>query len=179
MKDLMLDLETFSTSSNALILSISAVQFDFETGKIGKEFNIRPNINEQIVKGAVLDGNTIEWWIFQNKDAFSELSKIVCSPVDVVTTLFNEFIRDNEIQTIWGNGCTFDNVILRNMYNRHSKAFPLNYWADRDVRTVRDIFGIDTREVKFEGIKHNGIDDCKFQIEYLTNKKYRKQQRGY
>jgi len=174
MKHCMLDLETFSTNSNGLILSISAVQFDKETGEIGNTFNMRPSIQQQIVKGAHLDGNTIEWWIFQNKDAFSELSKITCDSVENVVNAFNEFIKDNNIEFIWGNGCTFDNVILRNMYLRHSKVFPLGFWCDRDVRTIVDEYKIDRGLVEFKGIRHNGLDDCKHQIEYITNKTYRK-----
>lgn len=174
MKDLMLDLETLSTSSNALILSISAVQFDFHTGEIGKEFNFRPSIQQQIVKGAAIDGNTLEWWLMDNLEAFGELRKIICKPVDEVISELNEFIRTNDIQTIWGNGCTFDNVILRNMYLRHSKVFPLNYFVDRDVRTIVDVFNIERNDIVFKGIKHNSIDDCKHQIRYITDKTIRK-----
>lgn len=174
MKDLMLDLETFSTDSNALILSISAVQFDFESGKVGKEIAIGCNIHQQIVKGAHLDGNTIEWWLQQDLAAFTSIKGMYRKPIEEVIKDFNDFMEECETENLWGNGCTFDNVILRNMYKRHSREFPLKYWADRDVRTVRDIFGIDTREIPFTGIKHNGVDDCKYQIEYITNKIYRK-----
>ena len=173
MTDLMVDLETFSTDSNALILSISAVQFDFESGEIGKEIAIGVNIHQQIVKGAHIDGNTVEWWLQQDLAAFSSIKGMYRKPVEEVINEFNNFMLECGTKNIWGNGCTFDNVILRNMYKRHSKVFPLEFWADRDVRTVRDIFGIDTRLVPFTGIKHKGVDDCKYQIEYITNKTYR------
>lgn len=174
LEDLMVDLETLSTDSNGLILSISAVQFDFETGEIGSIFNMGVNIHQQIVKGAHLDGNTIEWWLQQDTSAFANVRGMYRRPVDEVINEFNCFIVDNKIKNMWGNGCTFDNVMLRNMYKRHSRVFPLEFWADRDVRTVVDIFGIDRREIPFTGTKHNGVDDCRYQIEYITNKTYRK-----
>ena len=38
MKHIMLDLETMSTASNAAIVAIGAVEFEPETGKLGREF---------------------------------------------------------------------------------------------------------------------------------------------
>ena len=72
---------------------------------------------------------------------------------------------------LWGNGCTADNVWLRNLYKRHDVEFILPYWCDRDVRTLVDLAGIDPRNYKFEGIKHSAKADCLHQIRYCTEGK--------
>jgi len=38
MKHVMVDLETLSLNNNAVVVSISAVEFDLETGELGKTF---------------------------------------------------------------------------------------------------------------------------------------------
>ena len=88
--------------------------------------------------------------------------------------LISNFIKANNITALWGNGATFDNVILRNLYARHLKAFPLGFWTDRDLRTAVDIYNIDTRTVPFEGIKHYCLDDARHQVKLLTDKSLRR-----
>ena len=66
-----------------------------------------------------------------------------------------------------GNGATFDNVILRNLYARFLRVFPLPFWADRDLRTAVDMGNVDTREIPFVGIKHYSLDDALHQVKIL------------
>jgi hypothetical protein len=168
MTDIMVDLETLGTDSNAVIVSISAVQFDMNTGEVGKQFEIGVDLKEQIAKGAIIDVDTVMWWLEQSKDAQQQLTSLKREPVNVVLNAFNHFIHKNKINNMWGNGATFDNVIIRNLYKRHDYAFQLPFWVDRCVRTYVDTNDIDTRDFKFVGIKHRGIDDCLHQIKYCT-----------
>jgi hypothetical protein len=88
--------------------------------------------------------------------------------------LISNFIKANNITTLWGNGATFDNVILRNLYARHLKVFPLGFWTDRDLRTAVDIYNIDVGAVPFVGIRHYCLDDARHQVKILTDKSLRK-----
>lgn len=50
---------------------------------------------------------------------------------------------------------------------------PWKYFEPVDVRTLVDLgkrlFDFDPKKtIKFEGDKHNAIDDCKFQIKYCS-----------
>lgn len=168
MTDIMVDLETLGTDSNAVIVSISAVQFDMNTGEVGKQFEIGVDLKEQIAKGAIIDVDTVMWWLEQSKEAQQQLTKLKRVSVDTVLKSFNHFIDDCKAKTMWGNGATFDNVIIRNLYKRHDHYFKLPFWVDRCVRTHVDGNNIDTRDYKFVGIKHRGIDDCLHQIKYCT-----------
>ena len=167
---IMLDIETLSTNSNGVITTISAVQFDLASGKMGKTFETAIKIKDQTDKGAVIDIDTVVWWMSQDTDAIISMLRIEKQNVDYALIEFNNWIASlgvvfNNVK-LWGNGVSFDNVMVRNLYKRHDVKFILPYWCDNDVRTLVTIGGIDTRNFKFEGIKHNGIDDCKHQIRY-------------
>ncbi len=170
---IMIDIETKATDSNALIVSISAVVFDMATGELGGEFEIGLNEDQQMAKGAIINPETVKWWSEQSEEAQEALKRLTPVDIDEALHRFNSWIMDNfsapsKIK-LWGNGATFDNVIVRNLYERHGTKFVIPYYADKDVRTLAYIGKINPFSYKFEGIKHNGIDDCKHQIKYCTD----------
>src|SRR4051812_5008733 len=64
--NVMLDLETLSTRSDACIIQIAAVAFDIETGEIGSRFNAF--VNESCLVGAKvghIDVSTVGFWMRQ------------------------------------------------------------------------------------------------------------------
>lgn len=170
MRDVMLDIETLGTDSNSVVISISAVNFDLTTGESGKTFEVRLDTMEQVLTGGIVDSNTAAWWFSQDAEAISALLKI--EKVSVIKGLisFNSWLDSlvfpNKEIKLWGNGSSFDNLLVRNLYKRHEIDFTLPYWCDNDVRTLVTLSNIDTRDFHFEGIKHKGIDDCLHQIRY-------------
>jgi len=169
----MLDLETLGTDSNSVVVSISAVIFDMQTGKIGNTFEIGLDTYAQEKNGGITDEETLAWWAKQNQAAKDELARLIKVPVDEALSEFNIFIKKNFTAPskikLWGNGATFDNVILRNLYKRHNVNFVVPYYADKDVRTFTYLEKVNTRAYEFVGVKHRGIDDCKHQIKYCTD----------
>ncbi len=171
MNHIMMDIETLSTDSSGAILSISAVLFSLETGSIGKIFNVFIDIKEQVKEGAVVDRETLTWW--SRPENVSTFEKAVSSQkqgVKDALVSFNNWIKSLDIEVnnikLWGNGYGFDNVLVRNLYKRSGIEFIVPFWCDNDVRTLVTLANIDTRDFKFEGIKHNGLDDCRHQIKY-------------
>lgn len=74
---------------------------------------------------------------------------------------------------VWGNGATFDNVILGNAYKATRLRQPWFFANDRDVRTIvdlgRQLRGIDPKkDLELEGVAHNALDDAKFQVRYVS-----------
>lgn len=172
MNGLMLDLETLSLKSNAVIVSISAVQFDVTTGETGHKFEMFVDILPQMLQGADVSPSTLKWWSEQDSEAKASLISNKTVAPELALENFNEWVKSlfddlNNVQ-LWGNGVTADNVWIRNMYDRHGVAFCLPYWSDTDVRTLVQLEGnydlIKKNVGDFEGIKHNGIDDCLHQI---------------
>ena len=172
MRDIMLDIETLSTDSHGVVTTISAVEFDLTSGTVGKEFEIAIDIKEQVDMNAIIDIPTVVWWMSQDSEAIQAMLRIKKESVEFALLSLNSWLNDidcmNNNIKLWGNGCTFDNVMVRNLYLRHGVEFTLPYWCDNDVRTLVTLAGIDTRSFKFDGIKHNGIDDCKHQIKYCS-----------
>lgn len=174
MKDIMVDIETLGTGSNSVIVSISAVTFDFLTGKIGKQFEVGINILEQALDGGIIDNSTLQWWSTQSKAAKKALTHIEPMTVEDALTSFNLWIEEavtvepKDVK-LWGNGSNFDNVLIRNLYRRSDVDFVLPYWCDNDVRTLVTLANINTKDYKFTGTKHNGIDDCKHQVKYCVD----------
>lgn len=80
-------------------------------------------------------------------------------------------LRSHTVQ-LWGNGCSFDNVILRRAYALTDTPFAVPFWNDRDVRTMVELgksVGINPRyDIPFEGDMHNALSDARHQVKYVS-----------
>ena len=170
----MVDLETLGTGSNSVVVSVGLVAFNISTGEIIAELDIGLNLNQQIRTGGIIDGDTLEFHFSQAPDSIQRMAQRKIVDVKEGLDIISNFIRATGITSIWGNGASFDCVILRNLYARHLKAFPLGFWTDRDLRTAVDIYNIDVGAVPFVGIRHYCLDDAKHQVKILTDKSLRK-----
>lgn len=167
----MVDLETASVSSNAAILSIGAVWFDFERS-LGDKFYGVVDIDSCINEGFDVDRKTIEWWGKQSSEAravfYSENKKDITS----VLKEFSIFIGEkSETVQLWGKGPAFDNAILSNAYSRLNIDKPWLYRNDRCVRTVFDLGGIAGLGVSHSEpgfVRHNALDDAVFQAKEVS-----------
>jgi exodeoxyribonuclease VIII len=173
MKDVMLDLETLGNRSNAAIISIGAVFFDISTGDIGDKFYTSISLESSLRYGDV-DGSTLAWWMKQSSEAQSVFNDAKSVPLLDALAHFSSFIgsKKNSVY-VWGNGATFDNVILSNAYVRASMPRPWHYSKDCDVRTLaklgRDIIGTDFKEKTSNvGTAHNALDDAIFQVKWCS-----------
>lgn len=172
-KDIMLDLETLSLDSNAVIVSIGAVAFDLHTGETGNQFHFSVDILEQMLNKGHVSEDTLSWWSTQDTVAKSELVSKGTDAVSVQDAIssFNAWVTLNTADLkntrLWGNGITADNTWIRNLYTRHGEKFILPYWCDNDVRTLVQLENYDkVMELtgKFEGVKHDAVADCIHQI---------------
>ena len=91
----MIDLETMSTRSNAAICSIGAVKFTIESGIIGTFYC---TIEAQSCKnyGLHFSKETIEWWMRQNKEALKALTTN-CIPLEDALTKFKEWYGEKSL----------------------------------------------------------------------------------
>lgn len=162
----MLDLETMGNESFSCIVSIGAVEFDINTGKTGKEFYTNVDLQSCIDLGLIMNASTVLWWLNQNEQARKDLTERTSLPIVEALKEFANFC--NEDYQIWGNSARFDCGILQNAYNKAGISIPWDFRKERCVRTLVSFAPEIKKSISFKGIKHNAIDDCKYQIEYCS-----------
>ncbi|MFL4398306.1 exonuclease [Citrobacter portucalensis] len=172
---LMVDMETMGNGPDAPIVSIGAVFFDPSTGNTGAEFYRVVSLESSMSFGMKPDASTIQWWLKQSSEARSAI--LVDEAMGLLETLelLADFIAENAANgshtvQMWGNGCSFDNVILRRAYALTDTPFTVPFWNDRDVRTMVELgksVGINPRfDIPFEGDMHNALSDARHQVKY-------------
>jgi hypothetical protein len=140
--DVMIDLETLATSTDAVILTIGAVKFD-PFGSDIKEpamdsFYVKVDIDSCDELGLVSNDDTIAWWAQQSKEAQAEAFE-----GDDRVHIREAFDRLYKFcwgaKRVWSNGAAFDVPICEHVYKKLNKAIPWSFWAVRDVRTAFDL----------------------------------------
>ena len=164
MKHLMLDLETMGNESYSSIVSIGAVEFDIETGELGKEYYQTIDLQSNLDAGLIMNASTVMWWMDQNDEARKELTGRLTMTIENALNDFSKFC--NHSYQVWGNSARFDCGILQNAYQKLNLPLPWDWRKERCLRTLVQLKPEIKRTVEFKGTVHNAIDDCKFQIEY-------------
>lgn len=172
----MLDLETLSSRRDAMIISIGAVRFDldqFEVAAPNSEGELYAIVDvsdsEKEKYNLRIDVDTVRWWMAQEMSA----KTVFALPGERLTTVlanFNRFVRQTDpVRTcIWGNGATFDNIILRNAYEACGMQYPVIYKNDMCYRTIRRQFLYLDIPDEQSGTKHNALDDARIQATKLV-----------
>ena len=174
---LMVDIEAFGKKADSPVVSIGAVFFDPSTGNTGSEFYKVISLESAMASGGVPDASTIIFWLKASPEARSELVMDDAIPLDDALLQLNEFIAENaangpEYVQVWGNGATYDNVLLEASYDRTGIRCPWKFWNNRDVRTVVELgkaVGCEPRyEIPFDGEPHKAISDALHQVKYVS-----------
>ncbi|KMK30572.1 hypothetical protein ABW11_00840 [Pluralibacter gergoviae] len=172
----MVDLETMASGPDAPIVSIGAVFFDPATGQLGPDFYKAVSLESAMAWGGVPEASTIIWWLKKSAEARSAIIMDTI-PLDDALLQFNDYISENAANgpasiQVWGNGATFDNVILRSSYDRTGIDCPWRFVNDRDVRTIVELgktVGYEPRyQISFEGDLHNALADARHQAKYVS-----------
>lgn len=163
--NVMVDIETMGKGNNAAILSIGAVKFDPWGNRLGDVFYcpIDPESSQRL--GLKIDASTVMWWLSEGRNAArTEMMKE--ERIDLASALFG-FTQwfGHDSMPVWGNGATFDNVILTSAFEAAGLERPWKYWDDKCYRTVKGM----APSVKLErvGTFHNALDDARSQATHL------------
>ncbi|HET6408579.1 MAG TPA: 3'-5' exonuclease [Chthoniobacteraceae bacterium] len=156
----MLDLETLGNKPGSVIVAIGAVKFG--EGKILDTFYERVDAKSCVEVGLKMDPDTVMWWLGQGDAARLEITK-PGAPLATVLTIFAIWLGENA--EVWGNGATFDNVLLADAYDITGLPRPWRFSRDRCFRTVSALRP-DIAIIR-GGTHHNALDDAKTQAEHL------------
>lgn len=169
MNDVMLDLETLGVETDSVVISLGAVYFDPYSEELGKEIlmTINDNSREDQVRnhGRYVSPSTVSWWMEQSRDAQRGSFGVQNSySTEEVLSAFTNFLGPTT--RVWGNGASFDNVILANLYKAYGRQVPWHFTADRCYRTVKNLPQA-PGFIKRIGTLHNALDDAKTQAVHL------------
>lgn len=168
MTDIMVDLETLSTSMDAQILTIGAVAFDRKTFDIKGEFYRRIDLSSCEEIGLRKNSSTVEFWDKQSsearKEAFNPENRV---HIKDAMYDFVQFWEKNKGERFWCNGANFDEPILSTVFERLNFYKPWKFW---NVRCVRTFLATGGRSMKDYGwAAHHALVDCKNQVAALKD----------
>lgn len=163
--DAMIDLETLSITSNAVILSVGACAFDLDKKEIYSTFEVTLDIDQQL-KNRDINGSTILWWMDQSDEARSKITKTQKTNIILFLKNFSLWIKKNKIKYVWGNGSHFDISILQNLYEQYNVEVPWKYNKVQDLRTFKR-FVANGKTIKRVGTAHSALDDAVSQAKYV------------
>jgi len=168
MNDIMLDLETMGSGPDSAIVAIGAVAFDPLAKELGGEFYRRVDLNSSMKNGGEVEAGTIIWWLRQSESARAELiGGGTQHIIDALEDLHNWVVSTFNLDTVrvWGNGASFDNVILRRAFERLNTTCPWKFYNDRCYRTLKNMYP----DVVLDrsGVHHHALHDAITQAKHL------------
>ena len=168
----MVDIETMGTNPDAPILSIGWVQFTVEGVDHASAKCCRLDLAKELKAGAKCDADTIQFWMKQPDDARAELfgadvPAMFRNPQNGLSVFSASMPIVSNLAGVWGNGATFDNVLLRQCFARYDMVAPWPFYKDRCFRTLKNMLPRIAAPL-FTGIKHSAMDDAVHQAEHAV-----------
>jgi exodeoxyribonuclease VIII len=166
MDNVMIDLETLGRRAGCAILSIGAVAFDPDSGKLGSEFYVV--VDRQSQTALHTDPETLAWWEKQSAEARAVLTDPTAIALGDALIKFNQYLAPYSFTKvkIWGNGGDFDNAIMASCYAAAGLEVPWAFWNNRCYRTLKNLVG--GPKLTRQGTYHNALDDAKTQAEHAV-----------
>lgn len=163
----MVDIETLDTQPTAVIASIAIVKFTLEH-EVTESRCWNVALQPQIDAGRTISASTLQFWFNQDKPVQeSTFLAATMSPVGVIHEL-DELLGEDTL--LWGNGATFDNVLIKNFAQsfwpwglRHK------YYNDRCFRTIAALFDPKKKLRPHNYAKHDALADAENQAQWFLN----------
>lgn len=167
----MVDIETLGTEPGAAIVSIGVRHFSPKTKLLGHSLYLR------VKPEGEMDAGTLAFWLKQEEDARKEVVAAIEEGYSLKRALhtLSEFMLknswldspvDRKQIRLWGNGATFDNVLLDAAYRQVGQTPPWRYSGHRCFRTLVSLCG-EKLAVERQGVHHNALDDADYQVNVL------------
>lgn len=165
----MLDLETLGCKPGCIVLSIGAVAFSKEAEPIEwPAIRLMPDLWQQQEMGMGMDVGTVKWWMKQS-DAAREVMQVPRSPLRMALGNFSRWIQEvcgaDGTPEIWGNGASFDEPILRALYEAAGVLVPWSHYDARCYRTMKAL--VPHVAMERTGTHHDALDDATTQAVHL------------
>jgi len=162
----MIDIETLDTRPTAVIASMAVVRFALAKGVLTERmWNVA--LQPQLDAGRTISAATLQWW-FDREKAVQESTflQAAMSPIGVLSEL-DEILKKDDL--LWGNGATFDNVLIKHFAENFDRRLRHKYYNDRCFRTLAATFD-PQKELRPDNLhKHDALADCQNQAQWFVN----------
>lgn len=175
--EIMLDLETASTRTDAAILAIAGRVFwldqpqppNFDAAKSGR-FKAGVNLMSCLMHGLHYDPGTIEFWKQQPSETWQQFRAPydLDAAIDAFVGWFESMEKVWGKARIWAKSPSFDCEIMKTAGKRVGVTMPWNFRQERDVRTYLEAAGVNEAAVPSAGKKHVAAADVDHQIECVS-----------
>lgn len=177
--DYMIDVETLGLTEKPIVLEISFVAFDINSGERfpDKSHTIYPSIPDQIKAGFTIDADTVEWWMgdYENMSILLPLlnkANYHSDSLDRFYDLIADLIIDNEdgIQRFWATA-PLDYQCLTNLLEASCKGSSkmIPYGQRMCARTIAEVSRMKTGSAEKNSGVHDSYADCLIQIKDLCS----------
>ncbi len=161
-----LDLETFSTRPNAVVVQVGVALFTLDGGITN---TYRANVRAQDQERRHLNADTVMWWLKQNERARASLS--FPSPIPPVLMLEQVGPLLRGCEYVWACGPQFDLTIVNSLYRDAYEVDEdfIEWWKWRDMRPLRDLLQM-RGELPARGdaeIEHDALGDAIYQTRVI------------
>jgi exodeoxyribonuclease VIII len=174
-RDIMIDIETLATRSDAAIIQIGACTFD-EKNKL--LVSVNPDFYANVENEYHVDQRTVDWWKEQGEAAVESLKMNVVDNPGCALVELDKWLKSTGFQksykfngrSVWANGVQFDLSILRHAYSveqGHNDKAPWHYRQEKDTRTLYALFRhrVNIRKVDDKDlVRHRADHDCIRQV---------------
>ena len=165
MNNICVDIEGLSAQSNAVIVTIAAVKFNFINDDMEK-FVVNLNPYEGKKLGMHISKDTLDWWRAQKPQAVAAWQHSQLTLKDALEQ-FKTFCGDSSETLFYSQGINYDFPVLETSFRAIGEDSPCIYYNLRDMRTAYWLAEFNTRNSPRIGEYHNALDDCLTQICWL------------
>lgn len=163
-----IDWETCSTENNAKVLAVGMTAFDIQVESTIDELKANTfsiNITNEDQDGRHVSKDTMEWWSQQSDEAKADLETPPKVSLTAALLKIVNFCKEHEVQHLIGNGENFDNAILADACKQCGIDYPVAFWQDADLRTMKLMAGLSNSKAVFPKglIPHKASDDAIFE----------------
>lgn len=176
MNDIMVDLETMGTGSNAAIVQIGAIRFDRTTGGISADvFKVNVDLQDCIEHGLKVNGDTVAWWMSKSdiqREGLYTPNPIGLYPALCQLTAWLAASGPVLKLSLWSRSPRFDLQILEDAYKASSLKIPWDFRQEMCVRTIETLRPDIKQKHDLEdanAYSHDALKDCLHQIWYVSD----------
>lgn len=181
-RHLMIDGETFSTGGQCVFVQLAATEFwPTDRTRPGRTWSAYININSSLRNGRVVDGDTLLWWLDDEKGAGPEARRALVRGMQssiiwraALTELIDFAVgpvgrglghRPEGVAGVWSHGAAFDVARIETAMADEGLDCPWDFRDQRDTRTLFQLAGSSLGKLGGETtLKHDAAADTVHQV---------------